>query len=442
MFLRNYNCLVLFLFLFSYQNSKASTVSALECVNGARPENRRLYNDFERNLDLPKSYFVITELRDKNKDENSESANENDFKMGDESSCQLVPQSKDQISTVIDFFQNLLNKAKAQIMETITFPIKLPQKQVDLIGKKYTPYEFIKLECINNALKRDTSGDGYSCESNNRRKIAGAILPSQGLIPRSYGKYAGNEKQCVTEDMSKYTQFVINSALDCLSDKYDIDPSAIFRKFNNESGFNYSIASSKGVGFAQLTTPAIKDMLDTEITHGRKILSTIAESDNHKCDAFKKIAKKDLTDPPAFNAGNYCSWIATGNGLARSAIYSIGYYIILRERYLIPQLKKRNLTHIINNETLLNKLIAVAYSSEGAKEVYKFLDINRFSSRTPAAIIGQKLDQNSQYLKNIKEKMREVLCLRDGISPASKECQERNYSRKQLLGEDCVGGTE
>ena len=364
------------------------------------------------------------------------------FKMGEDSSCQSTPQSKDQISTVIDFFQNLLNKAKAQVMETITFPMQLPQKQMDLIGKKYTPYEFIKLECINNALKRDTNGDGYSCDPSNKRGVAGAILQSQGLVPRSYGKYAGNEKPCVTEDMSKYTQFVINSAMDCLSDKYDIDPSAIFRKFNNESGFNYSIGSSKGVGFAQLTTPAIKDMLDSEITHGRKILSTIVESDNHKCEAFKKIARKDLKESPEFNNSNYCSWVGTGNGLARSAIYSIGYYIILRERYLIPQLKKRKLNHIIKNETLLNKLIAVAYSSEGAKEVYKFLDINRFSSRTPTSVIGLKLDQTSQYLKNIKEKMLEVLCLRDGINPASKECQEKNYSRRQLLGEDCVGGTE
>lgn len=307
--------------------------------------------------------------------------------------------------------------------------IKTPEPSREIASISQTPRALkITQECIAASMTREAGGDGYICGATKRA--------------RPYGKAHGNTLQCVNDDMADYLTFAVNSAIQCMSsigptseETNPIDSRVIYKKINNETAFNPSLAASIGVGVGQLTTWAVKDIAKKN-GNGRYILEKIAESKKQECQGFKKVAVKDLKKRPTVQ--ETCAWVSPGDGLARSLIYSVGYYLTLRDQYIIPALKKRSASHLINNTTLVSDLTAIAYGHEGLKQAKLLMDKFRTNEKTKAQDLQRKIRSKSDYLQKIQGKMREIACIRNGKDPNRKNCKNANIPNADLEGDTCV----
>ena len=114
---------------------------------------------------------------------------------------------------------------------------------VQKIGNALYAQPKIKKECIVAALNRKipANTDAYACA---------------GKTPKTIDK-----NQCITDRGARYIEFALSQAMSCLSTpESPIDPRTVLKKLNNESGFNFFIASEGGVGIGQLISAPPKEL--------------------------------------------------------------------------------------------------------------------------------------------------------------------------------------
>jgi hypothetical protein len=278
------------------------------------------------------------------------------------------------------------------------------------------PAAKITNECIAASLKRNPGQTGYTCNS--------AISPN---------KASNANIQCVTKDTVDYIHFAVNSAIQCMSSEDPIDSRIIFKKLNNETGFNPSLAWKGGAGLGQMTNIARREI---SIGKGRPLLYEIANSSKAECAGFKDIARNDLANSPAIRPANYCAWVSPSDGLARSLIYSIGYYLTMRDQYIKPEIEKRS-PSLLKVKELISDLTAISYGAEGLDHAKWLLQKFRVNYTTIASELEAKIRTNSAYLKSIAHKMEEMTCLKMGLKPTNNKC---NYlpTPNELEANTCV----
>ena len=300
----------------------------------------------------------------------------------------------------------------------------------------YSPALFIKRECIAAAMRREPSNTGYACEFPDPKKAKKEVDLSKQSVPRSYGTAGGETLQCVNNEMVNYMTYAVNAAIQCMSPNMPVDSRVILQKINVESGFNHSLVSKDGAGCTKITSWAKKELTE-DIGNGKHILEAVAQSDKKSCAGFKDIAKKDLANPPTINTSNACDWANPGDGLARSLMYGVGYYIVLRDHYIAPYLKKRS-KNLAKNTDVLSDLSAIAYSKEAMRHAKWLLQKFRVNENTKAPQFLQQIKRNSTYLRSIDKKMREMECLRRGFDPMGDRCKTLEMTPELSGGDQCV----
>ncbi|WP_413557181.1 hypothetical protein [Bdellovibrio sp. HCB209] len=380
------------------------------CVNGASDKNVKLLKSFEANQDPLKKAFLA------------------ETKKGPTPACEPAPNGA---------------AKQAEDLKKISKASNNPPDDTgiwDLDDKTKTADQLpalIKRECINASLMRDPGQTGYACTSGKKS--------TDQNIANSYGQVGGKTQQCITADMVSYIQFSVNSAIKCLSPDVPVDSRVIYQKFNNETGFNYSIAWNGGAGIGQMTNIAVEEIADG---NGRGLIEGVANSSKHSCQAFKDIAKSDLKRRPRINSGNYCDYVSAGDGLARNLMYGIAYYLHMRDSIIQPKLFQENKSFASNRE-IVSALTAVSYGAEGIKKARALADKAALYTKksnpckgklTPEQCYLKMIQGNSVYLKAIRGKMGEMYCLKDGIDAASKACDSKKSSLtdKQLGANECV----
>lgn len=307
-----------------------------------------------------------------------------------------------------------------------------PATHIPLLHKS----DMIKRECIVASMKRNPGNTGYVCNYADDPNPIG-VNPGKQSVLKYYGKASGPTAQCVDDNMTDYVHFAVNSAIQCLSGVGKIDSRTVYRKINNESAFNISVASAGGIGISQLTTPAVEEMINPKLGRGRFVIENVAKSDDPACTGFKDVAIQDLKSTPSMAKSNRCAWLSPGDGLARNLMYSIGYYLTMRDKYIIPSLK-RYAPKLVKNDELISDLTSIAYGAEGIRHVYMLLQKFQVDNKTNVTELKSKIRENSKYLGHIKDKMREVKCIRNGLNEESKECKNLKLSADDLEGDSCV----
>lgn len=416
--------LILMLLLNLVQASPV-TASSQACLNKASSNNVALQTSFNQCWEpLGMSYLAYS------------------FGMGKDSSLSHSQVSSCYAENVVDQKMDMTQIA-SYLSEEGSFKKSLPEnvsaydRDLGFLPAIYTPprnkSDMIKKECIVAAMKRNPGNKGYICDYEGKS----GEKASKQIVPRYYGQAGGDTAQCVDQNMTDYVHYAVNSAIQCLSGVGKVDSKTVFRKINNESAFNISVASNGGVGMAQLTSIAVKEMHDKSLGKGRYVLEHIANSAESSCSGFKDVAAQDLKKAPSTSAANRCMWLSPGDGLARNLMYSIGYYLTMRDKYLVPILK-RQAPNLMNDEGLMNDLTSIAYGAEGINHARGLLKKYRVSNKTNIGELKKKIRANSVYLGAIKRKMKEVTCIRKGWANEGKECKKYEMEPAELEGETCV----
>ena len=404
-------CLTLLLSVLAiYMGSMAQAADAPACMNGASDKNLKLYNSFKDNADPLKRTFI----------------SETSSKKGSPA-CEMPGNVAKQIKDLKEISQAAGSAPENDGIWDLDDPTKAPGQLPSLI----------KRECINASLMRDPGQKGYACSATKQSTDQDIEIP--------YGQVGGKTQQCITADMVSYIQFAVNSAIKCLSDDNPVDSRVIYQKFNNETGFNYSIAWNGGAGIGQMTNIAVEEIADGA---GRPILENVAKSSKHSCQGFKDVAKSDLGKRPRINSSNYCDYVSAGDGLARNLMYGIAYYVHMRDSIIVPKLFNENRSLSTNRE-VVSALTAVSYGAEGIKKARALADkAGLYTAKnnpckgklTPDKCYLKMIQGSSVYLKAIRGKMGEMYCLKDGIEPSSAECKNKKaaLTDKQLGANECV----
>lgn len=401
-------------------------LSEASCINNAREQNQALKKSFSSCWDpLGLDYLAYSAATKKQ-------GITSDFPESLSCSAESIMAQKinlEQLASSLNGEPMAHLRQSASEAENLGF---VPAAQVS----EHRKSDMIKRECIVASMKRNPGNKGYVCEYPGDRSPRG-INPSKQSILKYYGTASGSTAQCVDEQMTDYVYFAANSAIQCMSGIGKIDSKTLFRKINNESAFNISVASGGGVGIGQLTPIAIKEILDPKLGKGRYILDHVANSGEKSCNGFKSVAAHDLKNPPSTSVSNRCAWISPGDGFARNLIYAIGYYLTMRDKYLMPSLLKMA-PALAQDEGLLNDLASIAYGAEGIKHAKSLLWKFRVNDKTNIAELRKKIRGNSRYLSNIKSKMKEVTCISKGWHNDSSKCKKYNMTSEELEGDACV----
>jgi hypothetical protein len=390
-------------------STTAFAADAPVCINGANEKNTKLLESFQANKDTLKVAYNSERKFNQNPVRSAVACVENNLKSsGAQNASDIKKAAKQQVSEpqADDFF------ASADFEDLAT-----PNNQRSTV---------IRRECIAASMKRNPGQKGYTCSTDKKS--------GDQDVERTYGQVGGKTQQCITDDMVDYVQFAVNRAIKCLSPNNPVDARVIYQKFNNETGFNYSIAWNGGVGIGQLTTPAVKE-LASDVGQGQYILESVAKSNKHSCAGFKEIAQADLKNRPRINDGNYCDFVSAGDGLARNLMYGIGYYLHMRDSIIVPSLLNRS-PNLAKNREVVSALTAVSYGAEGIKKAKAL--IYRADAKTNPKTYLASIQKSSAYLTAIKGKMREMYCLKDNVDPSSADCKNKKLTDKQLGADQCV----
>lgn len=281
----------------------------------------------------------------------------------------------------------------------------------------------IKKACIEASLQREPGNNGYSCLNGQPKKFSNS----------------GSSAPCLNQTTVDFLHFAVNKATACISDgRMPIDPRIILKKINNETAFNFYIAYPGGVGIGQLISDPVKDIAgytkNGKFIKGNAsyVLEDLMNSKNPACAAFKEILKNDLKTPPPHGGAtkNYCTWVSPDQGLARSLIYGMGYYVHVRDKVIKPALEKRA-SKLANNAEVLNYLTLHAYGPDGPEGAKSLVRQLRFSNTTAPGEARSKIEGASTYLKSTEKKMEELL---DILQPDQKD----KHSKSALKGDACV----
>ncbi len=419
--------LIIFITVFGLAASKESAGGSSPCINKANENNLALLNSFNQCWEpLGMSYLAFNTLTGRD----SMFSPKNSF------ACQSEKVS-DQKIELKQMADSLNGTYSSSFQETAQVPIS---GNLGFPPATHTPSQYksemIRKDCIVSAMKRNPGNTGYVCEYAGDQNPIG-YDPGKQSVLKSYGRASGPTAQCVDDKMTDYIHFAVNSAIQCLSGVGKIDSKTLFRKINNESAFNISVASGGGLGIGQMTTDAVKEMTDPQLGKGRYVLDHVSASNDPSCNGFKEVATQDLKTSPSTSVSNRCAWLSPGDGLARNLMYSIGYYLTMRDKYIVPALKRRA-PDLANNEDVVNDLTSVSYGAEGIKHAKNLIRKFRVKNGTNVAELRKKIRGGSVYLKAIESKMREVSCIRNGIDPNGKDCKNTKFKPSDLEGDSCV----
>lgn len=300
---------------------------------------------------------------------------------------------------------------------TAAKPFSGVQKLIDGISSltKEAAPKVIKKECIEASLQREVVNTGYICYDQK-------ATPFQS---------SGSNTPCLNQQSVDYLHFALNKAVSCLSRTNDpIDPRFILKKINNETAFNFFLAYSQGVGIGQLTSYPVRELAGWyqkgkfNPGNARYILEDLAKNEDPECNPFKQIAEKDLVNNPlkpqgkrtaTMNRGAYCNFVSPGAGLTRSLVYSLGYYVYLRDQIVKPAVAQRS-PGLVREKELINNLTLIAYGPGGTVEMKALIAQHRLGKNSAAAV-NAKLKTSSTYLKATEAKMRELLKIADPTAP-------------------------
>lgn len=431
--------LLLFLTLLVLTPLAFATVAAPEnranCINGDVSNNKSLLASMDTNKDPLRLEFLKS--LETNKSETAPTTADSEYNpitMKDFEACFQTDANIKNMS-----FLRQLSKRLDNISPNLEAASSSEaQKDFAEVSKHSTPKSMaskIKRECIAASMTRAPGNDGYTCSYPTAKQAkTGSPNNSQNVIT-PYGTAGGNSLQCVNDRMVDYMTFAVNSAIQCMSPDDPIDTRVIFKKINNETAFNPSIAYTGGVGIGQTTSPAKNELTDKDLGRGRYVLEGIVNSKKPECNGFRKVAESDLNRAPAVR--NSCDWVNPGNGLARSLMYTVGYYLTMRDQYIIPLLEKRS-PHLIENSGLVNDFTAISYGGEGLEKARLLMQKYRAGKGTNAKDLQEKIRRDSRYLKSMKSKMKEFTCIRKNIDPNSKECEKQKHTPEDLEAESCV----
>lgn len=301
------------------------------------------------------------------------------------------------------------------------------------LNKNSVPSKKIKKDCIESSMKRLPGNKGYVCgyaENESDQDIE----PGDQIIQKYYGRASGNTAQCIDNSMVDYMHFSVNKAIECLSNIAPIDTKTVFKIINNETAFNLSVSSRDGRGIGQITTPAAEELTHAKRGNGKYVFQSIVNNPNPACTPFRHIAQKDLQEgPPLKNRlKNLCAWVNPGDGLARNLIYTLGYYITLRDVYIKKRLAKIN-PEFAENTQLVNDLTAIAYGREGLNKVKSLLDQYRVNKNSDIPSFISVINKDSLYLNEVSNKMKEMYC-----PTPNESCNPSKLTTEQLEGAECV----
>lgn len=394
------------------------------CLNGPYEKNTRLRQSFENSKDdLRQSYLKSLEPA---MEPNETAPNEKTSPLH----CVTASGTRKQlgyINNLAGWLRRDFNTSSPSLLVT------------NKVGKDSSPETAAKInpECIAASLLRKPGNEGFTCDYPTPKEGKSGFSATTQSVQRSYGTAAGKTLQCVTKDMVNYLSYAVNSAIQCLSPEDPIDSRVIFKKLNNETAFNPSIAWNGGVGIGQITSIAADEISNKKRGKGNYLLEEVANSQKPECEGFKSVALKDLKARPPIHKQNRCAWVSPGDGLARNLIYSIGYYLVMRDQYIKPALQNRS-GELLNNRELISDLTAISYGAEGLEHTLWLLQKHRVNEKTTAEDLQKKIRKGSKYLANIKDKMHEVSCLRKGLDPASPECGPTDQSHDDMEANSCV----
>lgn len=243
----------------------------------------------------------------------------------------------------------------------------------------------ISAECITASLKRSNTTMGYSCKS-------------EKSVPNEIGA-PGNKGPCVTQDMVHYLTWATNQALTCLNDpKKPLDPLLFFKKANQETGFHFFQAHDDGVGLGQLTTPALEQVSDNS-----RYVEKVLQSSKPECEPFKKALAKKVR-----NTDNWCALIEPSEGLARNLIYSIAYFLNLRDDGQLKEMTKGLEQLDIGSASYHNYGTLAAYGPKGKKTQSSILEAAKKYPKDFANFLTEAA-KKVQYLAQINNTYAETL---------------------------------
>lgn len=373
-------------------------------------------------------------------------------------------------------------------------------------------------ELLNETIRKQQLGQTPSAEdlakARPKRLCSTCIKASLSLYANSGGNSVSlckrendnptryNGAPCITSEMASYQKWLIEKAAHCLSspDK-PVNTAEIFRIFNNENRFSFFTESineegvSSGVGIAQLTDVAYRDLVDrgkepilSYIKNRRplpmekpndimsdaikKRYNTLVKAENERqasCEIFHKLIDPLPKKTPAQSS---CPLTQPGNGQARAILFGIGYFMFLKDAMplpsttsggslvsgvmgLIKQLKVFKADHSPLSqeqeeelEKISYKLAETAFSSvgpQGALEAHMSAakDSGCFSKCTPAALkkYAQLISQGAYHQKMAKSlrdlndkfaEVREFEALKLSREPDLTEQQNLNCPEKPL----------
>lgn len=279
-----------------------------------------------------------------------------------------------------------------------------PAKQLQSAARdldRSVPFPRIKRECVAAGLRRESNTSGYLCSSSN------AAVKNIGS--------PGSKGPCVSDLLTDYITWAVNQAIQCLSTRErPIDPLYVLMKFNNETGFSFFQASKGGVGIGQLTSPAIQEINRTAEAHLEKVKS----SENPACQAFKNI----LNQPQPDDATRWCSLVHYSEGLGRSLLYSLSYFVHTRDNLMGPfeqALDKCGL----ERADLRNMGALAAYGPEGLGVRTKLARTLRESRCSPERFMT-RARQAVPYLAATRSKLEEALQLAGSTIRKAEDCIE------------------
>lgn len=277
---------------------------------------------------------------------------------------------------------------------------------------------FIKKECVEASLQRDIDQKGYTCEGNTAKEFNNS---AEGNTP------------CLNRYSVDYIHFSVNLALKCFATLRDpIDARFLLKKINTETGFNFFLGSSGGVGMGQLTRWPVKEIAGQKKLEGnaRQIFEDLAKSEDPACKPFKQVVEADLKTPPPIPPINHvCKYVSTNDGLARNLAYGLGYFIYNRDEVIKPFLRQKNISKdLVRSKELVNYATLLSYGPDGPEGAKAFMDSNRFKKGTVDQ--GIRALKSADYVNTANERYKSQLL------PFFKPGEEP--SNEDLKGSSCV----
>lgn len=202
----------------------------------------------------------------------------------------------------------------------------------------------------------------------------------------------GPNGPCITSEMIDYITWSFNQAVACLNPTAEpLDPYLLFQKFNNETGFKYFTGYGGGVGVGGLTSIAVQ-----ELNQSSRIMRQVSFYARPECEPFKNAL---LARPK--NVHQHCEWVENDHGLARSLIYSVAYFLDIRDR----QFANYRYDHEGKSISLRQKILAVA-GLEGSQWLnYASLAPYGPSPAQARSSLNKVLDSKPQNFEQFKTRL-------------------------------------